>query len=175
MNIRTLWQELKLHGRVVAAAVTSLWGGDIVPVGRLYATRIRADGVRECLGLISTKMITDAGVAFIVDAFQGAAAVENMKYHGSGVGAVAENVTDTTLGAEVETRATGTTAEGASANIFQTVGTVNYTATRSITEHGIFSASSAGTLLDRSVFTSIGVVNGDAIEFTYELTFPAGS
>jgi hypothetical protein len=175
MNMREFWQELKLRTRVIKAAVVSIFAGEVTPVGRLYATRINADGTRDRLGLISTKVVTDAGVAFIVDAFQAAATLANMKYHGSGTSGTAENVTDTALGVEVESRATGTTAEGATANIFQTVATISYTATRSIVEHGIFSASTAGTLLDRSVFASIGVVSGDAIEFTYELTFPAGS
>jgi hypothetical protein len=69
-----------------------------------------------------------------------------------GTGAVAENVTDTALGTQVETRATGTQVEGASANIYRTVATITATASRAITEHGVFSASTGGTLLDRSVF-----------------------
>jgi len=44
-----------------------------------------------------------------------------------------------------------------------------------VTEHGLFNASSAGTLMDRTVFSAINVVNGDSIQFTYELTATAGS
>lgn len=138
--------------------------------GKLYAVKISADGNRENRGLIDVRLVTTAGKNAIVDAFQDTFELENFKYHGSGTGTTNPAVTDTTLETEVESRATGTTTEGASANIYRSVGTVGYTDTRAITEHGIFSASTSGTLLDRSEFTAINVNNGDSIEFTYELT-----
>lgn len=185
-RLRSRWEELKLRFRVFFAAAEALvsggTNGTITPTGRLYAIKFKRDsenkeipGTRENLGLVSTKVVTTAGVGYIVDAFQNSVELENMKFHASGTGGTAEAVGDTALVTEVETRATGTTAEGASANIYQTVGTVAYTATRAIVEHGVLSASSGGVLLDRSVFTAINVVNGDSIEFTYELTLPAGS
>jgi len=174
--LKRLFLEFMLDCRVLAAAVGGFFNaGDITPTGRLFVTRIKPDGSRENLGLVCTKVVTDAGVAFIVDAFQNITEVETFRYHGSGTGVTAESAAQTALVTEVETRATGTQLEGASANIYRTVGTVNYTATRAITEHGIFSASSVGTMLDRSLFAAINVVNGDAIEFTYELTVPSGS
>ena len=119
--------------------------------------------------------MTTAGVGYITDAFQNLATINNLRYHASGTSSTAEAIGDTALGVEVEaSRTTGTLAEGASANIFRTVGSITYTATRAIVEHGIFSASSGGTLLDRSVFTAINVVNTDSIEFTYELTISSG-
>jgi hypothetical protein len=149
--------------------------GLVRPVGRLYVTVMRVDGSTETHGLVSTRVVTTAGVNFLVDAFQGTTEPEAFKYHGMGTGAVAENVSDTALGTEVETRATGTQVEGASANIYRTVGTITATAPRVVTEHGVFSASTTGTLLDRSVFSAINLANGDSIQFTYELTLPAGS
>ena len=127
-------------------------------------------GIRE----VYDRLVTTAGVNYLVDALQNIVEPENLKFHAAGTGVAAEAAGDTTLGTEVETRASGTTVEGASANIYRTVGTVSFTATRAITEHGVLSASSAGTLLDRSVFTAINVVNGDSIQFTYELTLPSG-
>lgn len=174
-KIRTMWEEFKLQVRVWFVGMTSPFRADITPVGRLFAKVTHKDGTVEKLGMICTKVVTTVGVGFIVDAFQNITEVETMKYHGSGTGSTAEAVGDTALVTEVESRATGTTAEGASANIYQTVGTVSYTATRAIVEHGIFSASTGGVLLDRSVFTAINVDSGDSIQFTYELTFPAGS
>jgi len=141
---------------------------------KLYARYIKYNGDTEQLGLISTRVVTNTGVNFIVDAFQNTTELENMKYHGSGTGSTAEAQTQTALVTEVESRATGTTIEGASANIYRTVGTVSYTSTYAIVEHGIFSAASSGTMLDRSVFSAINVVSGDAIEFTYDLTVTAG-
>jgi hypothetical protein len=174
-KLRSLWEELKLRVRVIAAALKAPWVGDITPVGRLYATKINSDGSKEELGLVCTKVVTDAGVAYLVDAMQGITEPENFRYHGSGTSSTAESAAQTGLVTEVGSRATGSLTEGASANIFRTVGTVTYGGSFSITEHGIFSASSAGTMLDRSVFTGIGVISGDSIQFTYDLTFPSGS
>lgn len=175
-KIRSWWEEVKLNARVFLAATGGLFNfGAITPTGRLYATKIHKNGTRESLGLICTKLVTTVGVAFIVDAFQNITEIETMKYHAAGTTATAEAAGDTALALEVESRATGSLGEGASANIFKTVGTVAFTATRSIVEHGVLSASTGGVLLDRSVFASIGVDNGDSIEFTYELTLPAGS
>lgn len=174
-KIRSIWEELKLKCRVLWAAAKSPWMGDITPVGRLHAVVVRSDGSQEALGLISTKVVTDAGVAFLVDAMQGITEPEVLRFHASGTGTTAEAASQTALVTEVGSRVSGTLAEGASANIFRTVATINYTSTLAITEHGIFSASTGGTLLDRSVFAAINVINGDSIQFTYELTFPAGS
>ncbi len=146
----------------------------VMPEARLYVQVERADGRRENFGLVSTRVVTTAGVNAIVDAFQGLFTISNFKYHGSGTGATAEAVGDTALVTEVETRATGSSTEGASPNVYRTVGTISYTATRAITEHGVFSAASAGTLLDRSVFAAINVNNGDSISFTYDLTVNSG-
>lgn len=149
--------------------------GRVRPVGRLYLAVVRADGKREKYGLVSTRVVTTAGVNFLVDALQGLTEPEDFKYHGMGTGTTAESSSDTALVTEVETRATGSQAEGASANIYRSVGTISATASRAITEHGLFSASTSGTLLDRSVFSEINLSNGDSIQFTYDLTLPAGS
>jgi hypothetical protein len=136
---------------------------NVAPEARLYLQVQRANGRSENYGMVSNRVVTTAGVNAIVDAFQGSFTLANFKYHGSGTGAVAENVSDTALGGEVETRATGSQGEGAGANVYRTQGTISYTATRAITEHGVFSATTSGTLLDRSVFAAINVNNGDSI------------
>lgn len=135
-------------------------------------------------GIVSRKVVTTAGVNFIVDAFQNTTEVENFKFHGLGTGSTAEAAADTALVTELtteynpnSTRATGSTTEGASANIYRTVGTNTLdSGTPALREHGVFSASTAGTLLDRSVFSTItldGTV-GDSLQSTYDLTFSAG-
>lgn len=152
--------------------------------GSLFVTHIRADGTVIPYGLASMRVVTTAGVGYIVDAFQNTTEVENLKYHGVGTGTTAEASGDTALVTESttvlnpdSTRATGSTTEGASANIYRTVGTVTFDGSAAITEHGIFSqaATGGGTLLDRSVFSAINVASGDSIQFTYDLTLPAGS
>lgn len=137
-------------------------------------------------GLISTRVVTTAGVNFIVDAFQNTTELENLKYHAYGTGTNAEAAGDTALQTEEttqynpdNTRPTGTTTEGASANIYRTVATYSPDSggTRAITEHGVLSqaATGGGTLLDRSVFSAINLVAGsDSLQTTYELTVSSG-
>jgi hypothetical protein len=152
--------------------------------GTLYLTHIRADGEVLELGLASMRVVTTVGVNYLVDAFQNTTELENLKFHGIGTGAVAEASGDTALGAESttallvdNTRATGSTIEGGSANIYRTVGTVTVDAAVANTEHGILSqaATGGGTLWDRSVYGVVNLAIGDSLQATYDATFPAGS
>jgi hypothetical protein len=128
------------------------------------------------LGVISRRVVTNAGVAFMAAEFASAAdIISKFKYHASGTGAVAENVTDTALGAEVGAARISGTNSNPTAPQYRTIGLCPYIAGFAITEHGIFSQLAAGgTLWDRSVFAAINVLNGDSIEFTYTLTIVAG-
>lgn len=153
-----------------------------VMFSELHLTAIR-QGTPHYLGLAALRVVTNAGVGFIVDAFQNLTELENMKYHGTGSGSTAEAAGDTGLAAEYttetnpdSTRATGTTEEGATANIFKTVATNTYDATVAVVEHGIFSqaATGGGVLLDRSVFSAVNLVSGDSLQTDYRLTLSAG-
>lgn len=127
------------------------------------------------LGVASRRVITTVGAGFIVDAFQNLAELETMNFHDSGTGTAAESAADTALQTPAgPARVTGTQSEPSSTQ-YRTVGTITYTTSQNITEHGIFSASTGGTLLDRSVFTAIAVTNGAQIEFTYTLTVSTGT
>ena len=140
----------------------------------LQAKVIRANGDVEDLGVVSRRVVTDAGVGFIVDAFQNLTELENMNFHDAGTGTNAEAVGNTTLQTPFGgSRVSGTQTEPA-ANQYRTTATIPFTGTLAITEHGVFSASSSGVLLDRSVFTAINVVNGDSIQFQYTLTVNSG-
>jgi len=142
---------------------------------------IRQEGQIEDYGIVGRKVVTDVGVGYIVDAFQNSVELENMKFHGLGTGSTAENQTDTALVTELTTeytgnvRATGTTTEGATANIYRTVATntLDGTPGAALREHGIFSASTVGVLLDRTVFAAITLSSGDSLQSTYELTLSA--
>lgn len=133
-------------------------------------------------GFVGDKVITTVGVGYLVDAWQNSVELENQKYHGLGTGSTAEANGDTALVTELTTeytgdvRATGSLTEGASANIFKTVGTntLDGTPGAALREHGIFSASTSGVLWDRTVFSSITLSSGDALESTYQMTASAG-
>ena len=130
----------------------------------------------EDLGVISVREVTDAFVAALVDTLQSSvAAFSDFKFHDSGTGVVAEDQTDTALGTPTGVaRTSGSQIEGATANIYKSVGEITYDGAYAITEHGLFNIDAAGILMDRSVFGAINVGNGDKIEFTYQLTCTSG-
>lgn len=160
-----------------AAKSFSKLTGIPVITAELRAVKIHKNGQQEDFGVVGRRVVTSAFVNFMVDQLQAETSVwGDFKFHDSGVGTTAENASDTDIETtDGESRATGTQAEGASANIYSSVGTISYTTTKAITEHGLFSIATGGTLMDRTVFTVINVVNGDSIEFTYQLTCTAGS
>jgi hypothetical protein len=120
-------------------------------------------------------IVTNAGVAFEAAAFAGGSGVSAFNFHDSGTGTNAAAVTDTALQTATGiARVAGTQTTPGSTNVYQSVATITYTGTFAVTEWGIFSASSSGTLWDRRVFSAINVVNGNAIQFTYQLTIPSG-
>ncbi len=135
----------------------------------------------EDYGPVGWKVITDVGVGYLVDSWQNSVELENQKYHGLGTGSTAENQTDTALVTELTTeytgnvRATGTTTEGASANIFRTVATntLDGTPGAALREHGIFSASTVGVLWDRTVYAAITLSSGESLATTYDMTASA--
>lgn len=145
--------------------------------GFLSAKVIRADGSINDHGLVSVQKITTAFRDYIVDSLQNSTSspMDVFKYHGCGTGTGAEANTETTLGTEVGSRVSGTQIEGATANIYKSVATISFSNTYAITEHGLFSASESGTMMDRSLFSAINVTSGDSIQFTYEATFNAES
>jgi hypothetical protein len=150
--------------------------------GRLWLRVFKANGRVVDLGLASLRVITDGGVGYIVDAWQNTVELEIMNFHGLGLGFTAENQTDTDIETELttqytvdNTRATGSLTEGASANIFRTVGTNSLDATVALREHGILNNATVGSgvLFDRTVYALINLDAGDSLESTYDATFNA--
>lgn len=140
--------------------------------GALWAKHISKDNQETDYSLISLRVVTTAGVNYIASAFAGGSTVANFKYHALGTDSTAEGINNSNLVGEVESRATGSVSS--STNVYTTIGTVTATASRAIVEHGIFSATTSGTLLDRSLFTVINLASGDSLQTTYSLTFTAG-
>lgn len=153
--------------------------------GVLYLDVFRGDGTREALGLASLRVVTDVGCQKIVAVMNAsdAATGTTFKFHGFGSGSTAEAAADTALVTEFtteyavdNTRPTGSQTTGGSTKVYRTVGTFSPDATpAALREHGAFSASSAGSLLDRSVYAAINLTaNQDSLQATYDLTFTSG-
>lgn len=165
----------------LAHGLTKLTG--IPTITSELRVRVNRGGEWVDYGVVSRRVVTNNGVAFIVDAWDAAVELEDMKYHGAGTGTTAENVADSALVTESttalnpnSTRATGTQSQPAAHQLTST-GTLVFDASAAITEHGLFSqsATGGGVLFDRSVFSAINVVSGDSIQFGYTVSFTAGS
>jgi hypothetical protein len=125
----------------------------------------------------ATGLVTTAGVNYMASDFASGGVtptISGMKFHDSGTGVTAAAIGDTALQTPTgNARVTGTPSNP-SANVYRTVATLPYTGGAAITEWGVFSASTSGTLWDHRVFSAINVANGDSIQFTYSLTIAAG-
>ncbi len=177
------WPYLKGWLGSRAAIAFSRLTGVATAYASLRAVLIHRNGDREDFGIVGFRLVTTDGVAYLVDAFQNTVEIENMKWHGAGTGVAGEDTTDVGLGTEITTglnpdnlRVNDSVGEGATANIFRTIGTLLFDNTFAVTEHGIFSqaATGGGTLWDRTTFAAINVVSGDSIKFTYDLTVNSG-
>jgi len=169
------WCFIKsLFGVFVVARIAKKFGL-FVAYGKLSIVHIKANGERINYGAVSYRLVTTAFVTLMVDQLQAETSVwGDFKYHDSGVGTTPAATGDTDIETtDGEPRASGSQTES-SATVYRSVGTISYTTTKAITEHGLFNASSGVTLMDRHVFTAINVVNGDSIQFTYDLTCTAG-
>jgi hypothetical protein len=166
----------------LAHAFSHLTG--VVTITSALAIRVRrANGEWIDYGTVSYRLVTAAGVAFLVDDWDNNGQdMTTMNFHGCGTGTTAENAGDTALVTESTTvlnpnsvRATGTRSQPA-ANEYRTTGTLTFDGSAAITEHGLFSDADAGegVLWDRSVFSAINVASGDSIQFQYTSTFPTG-
>lgn len=130
-----LSMEATLQGAVYRAHWAALAPWQAAKLRELLAANVNVfelpahfGGVLTNYGVLSTRVVTNAGVAFLVDGFQNLVELENLKYHGFGTGNNAEDATDTALETELtteyasdNTRPTGSTTEGASANIYRSV------------------------------------------------------
>lgn len=93
-----------------------------------------------------------------------------MRYIGLGTGNTAATASDTALQTELSTRVAGTLTP--SSNVWQNVAAFGPGVdTGVITEAGLFSASSGGTMFARQVFGAITKNAGDSLQVTWQVTF----
>lgn len=122
-------------------------------------------------------LVTTAGANYMASDFASGGSsptISGFKYHDCGTGTTAAATGDTALGTAFGGSRVSGTATNPSANVYQSVATISFSGTFAVTEWGLFSASTSGTLWDRRVFSAINVGSGDSIQFTYQLTVPAG-
>ena len=118
-------------------------------------------------------LLVNTGKAIITNYLNGGAATQP-KYIGWGTGAGTTGATDTTLFTEVLPRVTGTTSQVTTSttnDTYQVVGTQTAGVTETITNAGLFDASTSGNLFVKGDFSGIPLNNGDSIQFTFKVQF----
>lgn len=119
-------------------------------------------------------VLTNAGKDIIVDRILGTGSAEP-KFVAWGTGAGTAAATDTTLFTEAsESRVTGTSSQvtvTTTNDTYQVVGTLTANGSKTITNAGLFDASTTGNLFVKADFTGVPLVLNDSITFTFKATF----
>ena len=147
-------------------------------LGCTYAKVQRKDGTFKDFGLVSVREVTSAFADHLVNCLTTSGDVlDNFNQHKMGAGSTAETSSQTAL-VTAQAGAQGATGNAAAThngtNVYRTVGTLTAGSAYGCREHGVFNASTGGTLLDRSVVTNIDLNTDDVVTWTYELTIAAG-
>ena len=118
-------------------------------------------------------IIVNTGKAIITNYLNGGAATQP-KYIAWGTGAGTPAATDTTISTEVLPRVSGTTSQVTTSttnDTYQVVGTQTAGTSETITNAGLFDASTSGNLFVEGNFTGIPLSTGDSIQFTWKVQF----
>lgn len=118
-------------------------------------------------------VLTSAGKAITTNRLKGSGTEPNYVAWGTGAGTAA--VADTTLFTEsAEARVAGTSTQQTTTvtnDTYQVVGTLTASAGRTITNAGLFDASTVGNLFMKGDFTGLALLTGDSIQFTMQVQY----
>ena len=118
-------------------------------------------------------LLVNTGKAIVTNYLNGGAATQP-KYIGWGTGAGTTALTDTTLFTEVTPRVTGTSSQvttTTTSDTLQVVGTQTAGTGETLTNAGLFDASTSGNLFAKGDFSGIALSTGDSIQFTFKVQF----
>ena len=114
---------------------------------------------------------TDAGEEITADIMDGTTTPPTNWFVAWGTGAGTAAKTDTTLFTEATEARVASTESQPAANQNRFVATITADGAKTITNAGVLSASSGGTLLLKSDFTGVVLATSDSIQFTFTLTW----
>ena len=118
-------------------------------------------------------VLTNRGKEIIVDRLMGAGTEPNYVAWGTGAGTSA--AADTTLFTEAsESRVTGTSSKVTTTttnDTYQVVGTMTAAGAKTITNAGLFDATTVGNLFIKTDFTGVALAINDSITFTFKAQF----
>jgi hypothetical protein len=137
--------------------------------GAFTVTLTDKDGVVKDVREVKNVVVTAGKNHLAAVLAESPAATTFMPYIAVGTGATGATASDTTLQTE-SFRKLGT--KSSSTNVWQNTVILNAgEATGTITEAGIFSASSSGTMLARQTFTGVVKSASDLLTVTWQITF----
>ena len=117
-------------------------------------------------------LLVNTGKAIVTSRLNSGGTVPQYVAWGTGAGTTA--ATDTTLFTEVGTRVSGTVSQQTTtttSDTYQVVGTQTAGSSLTITNAGIFDASTSGNLFVKGDFTGLALNSGDSIQFTFKVQF----
>lgn len=168
---------------MLAKAFTKFTGIPTMTSELVLLNHRKQDGRIINYGVVNYRVITDAGVAALVnDWYDGSKEIGNFKYHGIGTGNTAEAAADTALVTESttalnpdNTRATGTQTKPTTSSLRSTA-TVVADAAIAMTEQGLFdqAATGGGVLFDRNVFSVVNIASGESVQSQHTITINSG-
>jgi hypothetical protein len=152
------------------------WGRRVLPwlaIAVLATAAVRHPD-EAARALPAATVITNAGHAIVANRMIGSGTTPSYIAWGTGAGTAA--AADTTLFTEAsEARVNGTASRVTTTvtnDTFQVVGTMTVAgADKTITNVGLFDASSSGNLYFKSDFTGLALLIGDSITFTIKVKF----
>ena len=168
----------ELNGKV--GDLTKYSDDAIVGAGTMFDTSLHAlhrDGDGKVRGAyhLGSGLVTTAGVNLLAaDWTNTTATLKLANFIDSGTGATTAGTGDTGLQLPTGNARVAGAQTNPVAGQYRTAATLTYGATFAITEFGLFTATTAGTMWDHKVFAAINVVAGDSVAFSYVLTCNAG-
>ena len=118
-------------------------------------------------------LLVNTGKAIVTNYLAGGAATQP-KYVAWGTGAGTTAATDTTLFSETGSRVSGTATQQTTSttdDTYQVIGTLTAGSSLTITNAGLFDASSSGNLFVKGDFTGVALTSGDSIQFRFKTQF----
>ena len=117
-------------------------------------------------------LLVNTGKAIVTNRLNSGGTIPQYVAWGTGAGTTA--ATDTTLFTEVTPRVSGTVTQQTTSttnDTFQVVATQTAGTTETITNAGLFDASTSGNLFIKGDFTGIPLNTSDSIQFTFKVQF----
>lgn len=166
-NFARFMEDLEAARRAKFAEMAEREGHKVGLIGALTSVLHKEDG--RVLVIKTDNLIVNAGWTFIADAIGNTTRPAAMGWIAIGTGTTAAAAAQTALVTEA-TRQAAAFSKPATSQLQFTTTFAAGVGTGAITEAGVFNASSAGTMLDRVVFSVINKASGDSLTETFTFT-----